>query len=131
LPIEENGAGLLEDKSSLIQCPSDPAPGVVAGVGIAKQLKSSYGHNYCNMEGGAIKITRVVKPTSFIMITDSGSAAQGNNPALISPWGTGWPVASWHHGFCNVLWGDFSISRRSYNDITYFQNGIPSYWNWK
>lgn len=134
LPIEKDSAGYYQNKSGLILCPSDPAPGFVASSGLAQKMKTSYGHNYVAMEGGsgAKKISKLLKPSIFVMVTDSGAAALGNTPSLINPWlANGYPVASWHRSGSNVLWGDFSVRWRSYSDLTYFRNGIPTNWTWE
>lgn len=134
LPITKDSSGYYQDTSGLLQCPSDPAPSFVQTTGLTQKMKASYGHNYTQMEGnsGAKTISKLHKPTMFVMLSDSGAVeAGGASQSLINPWGNGYPVAAWHRNGCNALWGDFSVRWCSYNDLTYFQNGIPTNWDWE
>jgi prepilin-type processing-associated H-X9-DG protein len=73
------------------------------------------------------KISSIKTPSMFIMLADSGNTA-GQISSLISPYGTAYPVSTFHDRGSNVLFGDFSVRWYSYYDITYFKNGIKSDW---
>jgi prepilin-type N-terminal cleavage/methylation domain-containing protein len=135
LPFKEDSSGYLQDQSGLIVCPSDPDPTFIEATGPAQKMKTSYGHNSTQMEGGigAKKISRLRHPSSFPMLADSGAVPPAITQSLISPWGptNGYFVGSWHHNGCNVIFGDFSVRWSSYYDMTYFKNGIPDLWTWE
>ncbi|KKR04689.1 MAG: hypothetical protein UT30_C0004G0002 [Candidatus Uhrbacteria bacterium GW2011_GWF2_39_13] len=129
LPIVKDSAGYYQDKSGILICPSDRNPGYCVTSGTLKYLKASYGHNYTSMEGFAVRLSKVVRPSFFLMMADSGAAALGNSTGCINPYDpSANPVAAWHNNGSNVLFGDLSVRWYLYTDITYFRNGIPSYW---
>ena len=130
LPIKPI-SGLLYTTSKVLECPANENLGWANGSGIQKTILTAYGHNYNGMSlnsGSVLKISNIKNPSMFIMLSDSGNTT-GKISSLISPYGTAYPVSTFHDRGSNVLFGDFSVRWYSYMDLTYFKNGIPSNWN--
>ena len=130
LPIKANPVNLYAT-SKVLECPAKENLGWANGSGIQKTILTAYGHNYNGMAPPAApgrKISNLKNPSMFIMLSDSGHTT-GQISSLISPYGTAYPVSTFHDRGSNVLFGDFSVRWYSYMDLTYFKNGIPSNWN--
>jgi len=132
LPVERGSDGNYLDKAGILLCPAEKNPGVVNPASYPwKRLVNTYGHNYNAMTlnaSAAFKMSRVSLPIStFVMMADSSKPGG----STINPYGTTEPVSMRHNRGSNVLFGDYSIRWYSYMDLTYFQNGIPSYWGYK
>ncbi len=143
LSLTTTVGGWVADNAKLLQCPSDVNPGQVMTSGIAKNVLTSYAYNYVsisNTAASAIKITRCLCPSKFMIYVDGGRSDSGvytTNP-LVDPYSLAPAAAVYtggssirHGGNSNVGFADGSVRAYSKARIDNFDRTILfNNWSW-
>ena len=137
LPIVKDSAGYYQDRSGILICPSQRESCFVGTTSPWTYLRNSYGHNctmmsgvganYLNPNTSALRMPRVLRPSTFLLMADfdkGGTTIYPGNETTA-------PVSSRHNLGSNVLFADFSVRWYSYVSLMHFQNGILTNWTWK
>jgi prepilin-type N-terminal cleavage/methylation domain-containing protein/prepilin-type processing-associated H-X9-DG protein len=115
-----SGTGKLPE---ILHCPSDLNFFNLSAAGTMNAGEPSYGHNYIYIGGSAgtcHRITQIRKPSTTLVLADSGHEGEDTYSAMLIAIGTGRKrIFERHNGGANLMWVDGHTSK--VNDVDEIQ----------